>query len=143
MTQRDNILQAARAWIGTPYHHRARVLGAGCDCLMLIVEAYTAAGLLPIHLPIPEYPPDIMFHSDDSSYIDAVLSYCDEVEAPRPGDLALWKFGKTFSHGGIVSSWPKIIHAYAPFRQVLEMAVHEDARLMKRQVRFFSPRGVA
>lgn len=143
MTQRDNILQAARAWLGTPYHHRARVRGAGCDCLMLIVEAYTDAGLLPVGLEIPDYPPDIMFHADDHSYLAAVLDYCEEVETPQPGDLALWKFGKSFSHGAIVSAWPNVIHAYAPFRSVVEMSMHEDSRLAKRPVRFFSPRGLA
>lgn len=142
MTTRETILQAAREWIGTPYHHRARVKGAGCDCLMLIVEAFTAAGLLPADLVVPEYSRDIMFHSDDSSYLDAVLDYCDEVDAPQPGDIALWQFGKTYSHGAIVSGWPAVIHAYAPFRQVLEMSVTEDQRLMRRPVRFFSPKGI-
>lgn len=142
MTTRETTLQAAREWVGTPYHHRARVKGVGCDCLMLIVEAYTAAGLLPENLPVPDYSPDIMFHSDDSSYLDAVLAYCDEVETPKPGDIALWKFGKTWSHGAIVSAWPSVIHAYAPFKQVIEMPVTEDSRLTRKPVRFFSPKGV-
>jgi len=136
------ILDAARAWVGTPYHHRARVQGVGCDCLMLIVEAYTAAGLLPTGLPVPDYSPDMMFHSDDSSYLDAVLAYCDEVEQAAPGGIALWKFGKTYSHGAIVADWPTVIHAYAPYGQVLEMPVTDDLRLMRRPVRFFTPRGI-
>lgn len=138
----DRILDAARAWVGTPYHHRACVQGAGCDCLMLIVQAYTAAGLLPADLTVPEYSQDMMFHSDDSSYLDAVLSYCDEVETPAPGGIALWQFGRTYSHGAIVASWPTVIHAYAPYGRVLEMPVTDDLRLMRRPVRFFTPRGV-
>lgn len=143
MSIRDDILTAARQWLETPYHHRARVKGAGVDCLMLIVEAYTDAGLLPVGLEIPDYPPDIMFHADDHSYLEAVLSYCDEVDTPRPGDLALWKFGNTFSHGGIVSDWPTVIHAYVRYGSVVEMNVMDDSRIAKRPVRFFSPRGVA
>lgn len=142
MTIRETALQAAREWIGTPYHHRARVKGAGCDCLMLIIDAYTAAGLIPGDYIAPEYPADIMFHSDDSGYLDGVMAICDEVETPMPGDIAMWKFGKTWSHGAIVSDWPCVIHAYGPYRAVVEMSVNEDRRLSSRPVRFFSPRGI-
>lgn len=143
MTPRETAVCTARRWIGTPYHHRARCLGAGCDCLMLIVESYVAAGLLPAEIEIPEYPQDIMFHSDDSRYVDTVLEYCDEVPQPQPGDLAMWRYGKTWSHGAVVSDWPRVIHAYAPFCAVVEMSVTDDSRLANRAVRFFSPRGVA
>lgn len=142
MSVRDEILRAARDWIGTPYHHRARIKGAGCDCLMLIVEAYTAAGLLPQGLEIPDYAPDIMFHKDDHSYLEAVLSYCEEVDTPRPGDIAMWRFGKTYSHAAIVSGWPSVIHAYVKFGAVIEMNINEDSRLTKRPMRFFSPKGL-
>ena len=27
------IVAAARAWLGTPYHHQASVPGVGCDCV--------------------------------------------------------------------------------------------------------------
>ncbi len=33
---RDDVVAAARAWLGTPYRHRASALGAGCDCLGLL-----------------------------------------------------------------------------------------------------------
>jgi len=136
----DRILAAARTWLGTPYHHRARVRGAGVDCLMLIVEAYTATGLLPPDLRVPDYPPDIMYHRADTRYLDAVLDYCDEVDAPQPGDIALFWFGKAWAHGAIVAAWPVVIHAYAPLKRVEEMSVAEDARLARRPVRFFHPR---
>lgn len=140
---RDTIISAAREWIDTPYHHAAGVKGAGCDCLMLIVRAFTEAGILPANLEIPDYPADIMYHSDDHSYLDGVLSYCDEVDTPRPGDIVMWQFGKTFSHAGIVTAWPNVVHAYAKFGEVIEMNVLDDSRLAKRPMRFFSPRGVA
>ena len=34
--RRAEIVDAARAWIGTPYRHQAATLGAGCDCLGLV-----------------------------------------------------------------------------------------------------------
>lgn len=36
MIARDEIVAAARAWVGTPYHHQASMKGVGCDCLGLI-----------------------------------------------------------------------------------------------------------
>lgn len=143
MTPRETALATARAWIDTPYRHRARRQGVGCDCLMLIVEAYVAAGLLPADIEIPYYPPDMMFHSSDTRYVDTVLDYCDEVDTPQPGDLVMWKYGKTYSHAGIVSTWPRIVHAYAPYGAVIEMSVNDDSRLANRPVRFFAPRGAA
>ena len=34
--RRDEIVEAARAWLGTPYHHQASLRGVGCDCLGLV-----------------------------------------------------------------------------------------------------------
>jgi cell wall-associated NlpC family hydrolase len=31
------IVTQARGWIGTPFHHQARLKGIGCDCLGLCV----------------------------------------------------------------------------------------------------------
>lgn len=143
MTTADIAIATARDWIGSPYHHRAMVKGFGCDCLMLIVAAYAEAGILPRDIEIPGYPPDIMFHKDDNSYLDAVLQYCDEVETPAPGDLVMWMFGRTYCHAGVVTAWPSVVHAYAQYGEVLEMDITEDSRLMRRKMRFFHPRGVA
>lgn len=32
----ENVVAAARRWIGTPYRHQGSRLGAGCDCLGLL-----------------------------------------------------------------------------------------------------------
>lgn len=36
MIARNEIVAAARQWLGTPYRHQASVRGVGCDCLGLI-----------------------------------------------------------------------------------------------------------
>src|SRR5579864_4635628 len=45
-----------------------------------------------------------------------------EAIAPLPADLALWRFGRCFSHGAIVVDWPLVIHAYAGRGCVMEDA---------------------
>jgi NlpC/P60 family putative phage cell wall peptidase len=32
----EEIIAAARSWIGTPYRHQASLKGVGCDCLGLL-----------------------------------------------------------------------------------------------------------
>ncbi len=48
----DEVVAAARAWIGTPYRHRAATLGAGCDCLGLVAGVWRMLyGSEPPELP--------------------------------------------------------------------------------------------
>jgi cell wall-associated NlpC family hydrolase len=35
---RASVLEEARGWLRTPYHHMGRVRGGGTDCLMLLAE---------------------------------------------------------------------------------------------------------
>ena len=43
---RDQIVSQAREWIGTPYHHQARVRGAGVDCIGLLICVCRELGLV-------------------------------------------------------------------------------------------------
>lgn len=114
MSVRDQIIAEARGWLGTPYHHMARVKGAGVDCAMLLLEVYQALGLVPA-IDIAHYPPDWHFHRGEERYLSHIMAHATQVEAPLPGDVALFKFGRCVSHGAIVLEWPMVIHAY--FRQ--------------------------
>lgn len=121
--QRQAVLDEAASWIGTPYHPCARVKGAGADCLTFIAGVYEAAGLIePVDLA--PYPPDWHLHHDEERYLKGVLDYCVEIDAdPLPADIALWRFGRCYSHGAIVIAWPEIIHA-----QVGRDCGRDDAR---------------
>ncbi len=54
---RQAVIAEAVTWIGTPFHHAARVKGAGVDCLMLLAEVYERAGAAP-HVVPPFYVQD-------------------------------------------------------------------------------------
>ena len=98
----DRIVAETRRWIGTPYHHAADILGTGVDCAMLPVRVFTALGLLPADLEPRPYPPDWHLHRSDEKYLGWVEQYGVKVDEPQTGDLALFKFGRCLSHGGIV-----------------------------------------
>jgi cell wall-associated NlpC family hydrolase len=117
--QRSRVVRAARSFVGTPYHPHGRKKGVGVDCLTLLAEVYTEAGL--IESPkIPHYAPDFFKHKGTELYLNGVLQYTREVEVAKPGDIALWKYGRCFSHGAIVVDWPHIIHAHVGRSCMLE-----------------------
>jgi NlpC/P60 family putative phage cell wall peptidase len=135
--RRRAVVQEAESWIGTPFHHAARVKGAGVDCLMLLAEVYERAGITgPIEPPF--YVPDWHLHRDAERYSEGLLHYARAISGPPlPGDIALFRFGRTFSHGAIVTEWPCLIHAYWNIGVVRgNAALHP---LAGRPVRFFSP----
>jgi NlpC/P60 family putative phage cell wall peptidase len=116
--QRANVVAEARSWLNTPYHHEARVKGAGVDCAQLLAAVFSAPAVALIAPPkIPHYPPDWHLHRDAERYLGIILAHAHEFvpaagSAPQPGDVVLWRFGRCFSHGAIVIGWPRIIHAY-------------------------------
>lgn len=141
---RQRVVAVARGWTGTPYHAGGRVKGAGADCLTLLAEVYAEAGLVP-RVSIPHYPQDWHLHRDGERYLDGLARYTREIAGePQPGDIALWKFGRCYSHGAIVVEWPVIIHAYVGRgcqMEDVEMALWLSRGAngqAKRPVRFFS-----
>lgn len=109
--QRARIVEIAKSWIGTPYHHHGQVKGAGSDCATFIAEVFFEAGIVD-RFVIEKYSPQWHLHRNSEKYMQKILEYAHQVETPQPGDIVLWKFGRTFSHGGIVVNWPFIIHQY-------------------------------
>lgn len=134
---RAAVLREAESWIGTPFHHAARVKGEGVDCLMLLAEVYERAGICS-HIEPPFYVPDWHLHREAERYMEGLLTYARDIAGPpAPGDIALFRFGRTFSHGAIVAGWPCLIHAYWAVG-----VVWGDATLYPlkgRTVRFFTP----
>lgn len=136
---RRRVVAEAESWLGTPFHHEARVKGAGVDCLMLLAEVYERAGIVERVKP-PHYPPDWHYHRDVERYVEGLLRYVRPInEPPSPGDIALFRYGRTFSHGVIVVEWPRIIHAYWNVGVVWGDATLNP--LKDREVRFFTPFG--
>jgi hypothetical protein len=132
---------------------------------MLIVRVFVDTGLCAPFDPRP-YPPDWHLHRGEERYLGFVFDRCHEVETPRPGDVAVYRFGRCYSHGGIVTEIVparasglqsvgdgrdrpdagaragdiKIVHAYAQHRRVVEEQVSRNSVLceVKRAPRYFS-----
>jgi len=146
---RAAVIGEAQTWIGTRWHHAARVKGAGVDCGQFIIACYITAGVVP-HFETGDYPADWMLHRSEERYLGWVERYLDRIERARPGDVAVWRYGRTFSHGAIVVEWPRILHAYRPERGVvwgdasagpLAHARMVDGVMVPREVLFYSIAG--
>lgn len=142
-SQRHRVVLEARTWLRTPYINHGRVKGAGVDCAQLLLAVYDAVGLVPAP-DVGRYAPDWHLHRSEEQYLGWVERYCVRVLEPRAGDVALFRFGRCVSHGGIISDggWrdnrpPRMIHSYNG-SGVLEEELIPQGALMPRLDSYWS-----
>ena len=104
--ERQAVVQEALSWIGTPYHHHGRIKGpgGGVDCLMLLAEVFERCGLVDPVDP-GNYARDWHMHRNEEAYMQGLMRYAvqrPDGEQPTAGDIALFRYGRTFSHGAVV-----------------------------------------
>lgn len=139
--KRAEIIRAAKQWLGTPYHHRARVKKAGADCAMFPLAVYQECGVIPTAFSPPAYSMQWHLHKSQEMYLQTIVPFCAEKSCdPLPGDFVIFKFGRAFSHGAIVIDWPEIIHSYIPHGVLLSDALR-DGELIGRELKIFEIRG--
>lgn len=110
---RQDIVDAARRWLGTPYRHQAATLGAGCDCLGLVRGVWREIyGDEPMALPA--------YRADwrDARHADELLAVAETLlrradDGPRAGQVILFRLGRTLApkHCGIALGADRFIHA--------------------------------
>lgn len=139
---RDDIVAAARRWIGTPYLHQASLLHVGCDCLGLVRGVWREAiG------DEPEAPPPYARDWAESQGAEALLEAAHRHFEPvalsryREGDLLVFRFLDHLpaAHLGVATSLTHMAHAHAG-ACVTEVAIGPHWR--KRLVAAFAFPGV-
>lgn len=107
----EEIVGAARAWLGTPYRHQASTLGAGCDCLGLIRGVWRALyGSEPVKMP--NYSAD--WREAHSGLLDAAEALMRRAAGePGAGQLVLFRLQRNLPprHCGIMIAHDRFIHA--------------------------------
>jgi NlpC/P60 family putative phage cell wall peptidase len=111
--QRAAIVAEALSWVGTPYHHHGKVKGVGVDCAQILVGVYCDTGIVPPVDP-GHYARDWHLHQSEEQYLQWLTrGGAHQVSRGRPGDIAVFRFGRTFSHGAIlVDDAGTMCHAY-------------------------------
>lgn len=112
---REDIVAAARGWIGTPYRHQACTQGAGTDCLGLIRGVWAK-----LYGDMPEAPPPYSPGWAERSSVETLRDAAARHMRPaalheaRTGDVLLFRMTphSPAKHAAILSAPDKIIHAY-------------------------------
>lgn len=135
MSKRHEIIDEAKRWLGAQWHHEACARYQAADCGQILIDIYAQCGL--IYRPIVEhYSRDWALHRDEERYLAIVEQYAHQVDCPKMGDIAVWRIGRSFSHGAIVVDWPQIIHADVHAGVVYAEA--DSGELSEKEVRFYS-----
>ena len=136
------IVAQARTWLGTPFHHQARLKGKGCDCLGLITGVVGELGLQDRNgQPLTGYDEVTYSKEPDGAYLTQKLTaLLDEapVAQAQPGDLALFTVRDNPQHLAILTDYEGglgMIHCYAQARRVVEHRLDDDWR--QRLVKVF------
>jgi NlpC/P60 family putative phage cell wall peptidase len=118
---RNDIIAAARSWLGTPYVHQASAKGAGTDCLGLIRGVWRE-----LYGEEPEIPPPYGPDWNERAWArgarqEPLLAAARRHLAPRaigeeaPGDVLVFRVVRDgpAKHCGIMTEEARFIHAYA------------------------------
>jgi cell wall-associated NlpC family hydrolase len=138
MTRQDVVTEAL-SWVGTPYHHAAAIKGVGVDCAMLVKQVFEACELIP-SFEVASYVHDWHLNRSEELYLKQVEAYADEISSDLvlPGDLAVVKFARAFSHGAVCIGGGQVVHAY--IHRPVEVGQLKD--FGNREIRFYRVRSL-
>ena len=124
---RSEAVLIARSWLETPYHLGGHIKGAGCDCATLLAEYAIEAGIsLLCSEDLGLYSHDWFHNTSEERYKFGMLRHARKViegvcrgataggAAWMPRSFPRLPRSPLFNHGGIVTEWPRMIHAVDP-----------------------------
>lgn len=108
------VVQAARGWLDTPFHHQARVKGVGVDCVGLIICVARELGLCA-----PDFDVDAYARTPDGSSLmrqaGGLMRRVPMGVEPQLGQVIVVALGGEPQHLGILGDYRhgglSIIHA--------------------------------
>lgn len=128
------MVQEAYEWLGTPYVHAGDIKGknGAVDCAMILISIFKKFGFIPEDFDPRPYSPSWHLHQNEARYMAGLEQFSKQIETPRPGDIAMYRFGRHASHGAMIVSEDLLIHAHKKNGQVAlcerrSMARHLDS----------------
>ncbi len=111
--RQEEIITAARGWIGTPYCHQASLRGVGCDCLGLLRGVWREVIGKEPQAPGP-YSPDWAEAGGRETLLEAAMRHLRPAPAITAGSVLLfrWRDGLPAKHCAIATSAKTMIHAH-------------------------------
>jgi len=127
VTTRTQLVAEAQTWRGTPYEMNQCVKGAGADCGRWMFGALQNCGLIDAATDVRTieiFGNNWSCNTDDEKYrryIFRMLRHsrsiltgiCQPTHNILPGCLVLVRppTSRAFDHGGLVLSWPRMLHS--------------------------------
>ncbi len=137
MTTRSDIVNKAREFIGTPFHHQARLKGVGIDCVGLLV-------CVAKELEIPVQDHKIYTSNPDGvtlkKELDAALDQIDIVDAVSGDMLVFWYTKRGFPQHVCIKTDIGIIHTHQTVGRVVEHLL--DSTWQRRVLHAYKYRGI-
>lgn len=122
MTTRARIVQEARNWIDSPFHHQGRLKGVGVDCAGLVIGIARELGIVAPDFNVAAYP-----RSPDGETLMhlAEIHLTPIAEADmQPGDVIVVAVDREPQHIGVLGDYRhgglSIIHAASNAGFVIE-----------------------
>lgn len=112
----QEIVKETLEWVGTPYHHQARIKGIGVDCAQLLVGVAYNCGILndeDLKLIPTNYSVEWNIHNREEVMLGILQDMgCTPVEGvPEPGDIIAFRVGRAYGHLGIIVTSTEFVHA--------------------------------
>jgi cell wall-associated NlpC family hydrolase len=166
VTTREQITAEALSWLDTPYHDHAGLKGCGVDCAYLPLRVYQKVGKIPLDFQPGKYSPQQWLNSPqqvdrlklrvlDETFFKVVLQFARRElasafvndpssglpileDSPKPGDFVIYRVAASWTHGGIVISWPDyVLHPVKGIGVVGSHGINEGF-WRRRPARFFT-----
>lgn len=115
----NRIVEEARLWLGTPWHHNARLRGVGVDCVQFAMAVLEACGA-------PKKSYDNYYRQPKgNSLLDAIdeLSYSSRTEEIKAGCILIFEIAGVPHHVAIATSETTMIHADQRVGKVVEHSI--------------------
>ncbi len=135
------LLTEAQSWLATPFVHRAKVKGAGADCVTLTAEIMVACRAIDSYA-FPRYSLDWAKHQSHSlvlEWLEASERFVrlPDDESPVPGDVGCYKYGKCVHHCSVVLAPPVLIHTI--LHREVDLGRLDDSSLADRLQCYYRP----
>lgn len=135
MAIRKQIINEARKYLGTPFHHQGRVKGSGVDCIGLVTGVAKILGLSDYDNTVYSRHPDgAMLMGELEKHLEQI-----PIENAVPGDILVFRIRKYPQHLALMTD-VGMIHTNQKIGRVVEN--HLDARWKKRIYAAFKFPGV-
>jgi cell wall-associated NlpC family hydrolase len=141
MIEREAIEPEARALIGTPFQHQARLPGIATDCAGVLILIARKLGIVAPDFDVTGYPRE----ADGKTLMQNLEKFLVRISEPTVGDVGVYTWAKHAHHVGVIVPYRhggfSIIHALGP---VSPCKVVESRLLPNmRRIAAFSFPGVA